>query len=60
MERYQNCLIPEGNELTIFEKKGKLEFYEAENITEKEKVYDILYYDKKRYMNNFYSKKKDR
>lgn len=51
-----HCLIPEGNELIIYEKNGKLNYYQTAEVTNSEKIYNLLDYDKKKYMNNFYKK----
>lgn len=53
-----HCLLPEGNELIIFKEDGKYKFVEAEKVTETEKIYDVLDYDDRKYMRNFYKKKK--
>ena len=51
-----HCLIPEGNELVIYRKDGKLQFVEMEKVTNSEKVYDLLDYNDKKYMNKFLKK----
>ena len=51
-----HCLIPEGNELIIFEKNGKYEYIKTAQVTSDKKVFDLLDYDDKNYMNNFYKK----
>ena len=51
-----HCLIPEGNELIIFEKNGKYEYIKTAQVTDDKKVYDLLDYNDKKYMNNFYKK----
>ena len=53
-----HCLIPEGNELIIYKRNDKFVYLEAEKVTNSKKVYDILDYDDKKYMKNFFKKKK--
>lgn len=51
-----HCLIPEGNELVINYKNGKLHFHKVSDITSNEKALKVLDYNKK-YINNFVNKK---
>lgn len=48
-----HCLIPEGNELIIFEKDGKKQFVTLSSVTDSKKMLDILDYDDEKYMRNF-------
>ena len=52
-----HCLIPEGNELIITSKKGKKKFISLSATTDNKKMIDVLDYDNKKYMKNFYRKK---
>ena len=52
-----HCLIPEGNELVITSKKGKKKFISLSGTTDNKKMIDVLDYDNKKYMKNFYRKK---
>ena len=51
-----HCLIPEGNELVIFEKDGKKQFIEMSKVTDSSKIYELLDYNDKSYMKNFFKK----
>ena len=51
-----HCLIPEGNELVIFEKDGKKQFLEMSKVTDSSKIYELLDYNDKGYMKNFFKK----
>lgn len=51
-----HCLIPEGNELVIYKEDDKLKFIEMEKVTNSEKVYDLLDYNDKKYLNKFVKK----
>ena len=53
-----HCLIPEGNELIICKNKnGNYKYIQTGKVTDSKKVYDLLDYDDKKYMNNFYERK---
>ena len=51
-----HCLIPEGKELVIFDKDGKHQYIEMKKEKESKKIYNILDYDNKSYIKNFYKK----
>ncbi len=51
-----HCLIPEGNELIIFDKDGEHQFIEMKKEKESKKIYNLLDYDNKHYIKNFYKK----
>jgi len=52
-----HCLIPEGNELIIYKNKnGEYKHIQTAQVTGSKKVYDLLDYDDKKYMNNFIKK----
>ena len=53
-----HCLIPEGNELIIFEKEEGHCFLQAAKVTNKKKMLDILDYDNKKHIKNFIKKEK--
>lgn len=49
-----HCLIPEGNELIIYKDKyDKYEYVQTEKVTDNKKMFKLLDYDDKNYMNNF-------
>ena len=50
-----HCLIPEGNELVINSKNGKLNYYKVGDATSNEKAIKVLDYNKK-YMTKFVDK----
>lgn len=52
-----HCLIPEGKELIIIEKNGKYQYIKPSEIPNDKKILDILDYDDRKYMKNFYDKK---
>ena len=51
-----HCLIPEGNELIILKKNKKYKYITPSGITNNKKMLEILDYDDKKYMKNFYNK----
>lgn len=51
-----HCLIPEGNELVIYEKNGKKHYITPNEVTDSSKVYNLLDYDNEDYMKHFYKK----
>lgn len=51
-----HCLIPEGNELIIYKKNDKYEYYQTSQVTNNKKVFDLLDYNNKKYMKNFRKK----
>ena len=53
-----HCLIPEGNELIIFEKDGKKQFVTLSSVTDSKKMLDILDYDDEKYMRNFINERR--
>ena len=52
-----HCLIPEGNEIVIYKEGKKLKYLTMGEVTHKEKVYDLLDYNTKGYMDRFFKKK---
>jgi len=52
-----HCLIPEGNELIIYEKKGKYHYITPSEVTNNQKMLDILDYDKKKQIKCFIKNK---
>ncbi|MBQ9791072.1 MAG: hypothetical protein IJW28_00640, partial [Clostridia bacterium] len=51
-----HCLIPEGNELVIYEKNGKKHYITPNEVTDSNKVYNLLDYDDENYMKHFFKK----
>lgn len=52
-----HCLIPEGNELIIYEEKGKLQYYPITKASDNKKAIKVLDYNTK-HMDKFFRKKK--
>ncbi|MBO7218443.1 MAG: hypothetical protein J6V40_00505 [Clostridia bacterium] len=51
-----HCLIPEGNELVIYENNGKKHYITPNEVTDSNKVYNLLDYDDENYMKHFFKK----